>query len=222
MITENLGKISITPKGQWVAGTYERLDLVTNAGSSYLSLKDENSSILTVTADWMLVAGKGDAFEYSDFTPEQIEVLQQPATDIASTVSQAEGLRVTAESGRVTAEGLRVTAESNRAGAESLRVTAEQTRQTNTETAIQNAANATALAVEVAEHPDTIINDYWWRWNTTTNAYENTGIRAKGDVYYSTFSVNLETGKLEMTYDTDFTNTNFSINNETGQLILTI
>ncbi|MHB9056212.1 MAG: hypothetical protein ACYC2P_08695 [Paludibacteraceae bacterium] len=44
----------------------------------------------------------------------------------------------------------------------------------------------------------------------------------KGDVYYSTFSVNLETGKLEMTYDTYFTNTNFSINNETGQLILTI
>ena len=221
MITENLGKIAITPKGQWVAGTYERLDMVTDAGSSYLSLKDNNVSALN-TADWMLVAEKGDAFEYSDFTPEQIEVLQQPATDIASTVSQAEGLRATAESGRVTAEGLRVTAESNRAGAESLRVTAEQTRQTNTETAIQNAANATALAVEVAEHPDTIINDYWWRWNTTTNAYENTGIRAKGDVYYSTFSVNLETGKLEMTYDTDFTNTNFSINNETGQLILTI
>ena len=29
MITENLGKIAITPKGQWVAGSYERLDMVT-------------------------------------------------------------------------------------------------------------------------------------------------------------------------------------------------
>ena len=70
MITENLGKIAITPKGQWVAGSYERLDMVTNAGSSYISLKDNNVSALN-TADWMLVAGKGDAFEYSDFTPRK-------------------------------------------------------------------------------------------------------------------------------------------------------
>ena len=76
MITQNLGKISITPKGQWVAGTYERLDLVTNAGSSYLSLKDNNVSELTVTADWMLVAEKGDPFLYTDFTPEQLEALK--------------------------------------------------------------------------------------------------------------------------------------------------
>ena len=59
MIIENLGKIAITPKGQWVAGTYERLDLVTDAGSSYISLKDNNVSALN-TADWMLVAEKGD------------------------------------------------------------------------------------------------------------------------------------------------------------------
>ena len=59
MITQKLGKIAITPKGQWVAGTYERLDMVTDAGSSYISLKDNNVSALN-TADWMLVAGKGD------------------------------------------------------------------------------------------------------------------------------------------------------------------
>ena len=75
MITQNLGKIAITPKGQWVADVYERLDLVTSAGSSYISLKDNNVSALN-TADWMLVAGKGDAFEYSDFTPEQLEALK--------------------------------------------------------------------------------------------------------------------------------------------------
>ena len=79
MITEILGKISVTPKGQWVAGSYERLDLVTNAGSSYLSMKDGNVSELTVTSDWMLVADKGDkgdAFVYDDFTPEQLEALK--------------------------------------------------------------------------------------------------------------------------------------------------
>ena len=75
MITENLGKIAITPKGQWVAGTYERLDMVTSAGSSYISLKDNNVSALN-TADWMLVAEKGDAFEYSDFTAEQLAGLK--------------------------------------------------------------------------------------------------------------------------------------------------
>ena len=75
METNILGKISITPKGQWVAGTYERLDMVTDAGSSYISLKDNNVSALN-TADWILVAEKGDAFEYSDFTPEQLEALK--------------------------------------------------------------------------------------------------------------------------------------------------
>ena len=59
MITENLGKIPITPKGQWVAVAYERIDMVTDAGSSYISLKDNNVSALN-TADWMLVAEKGD------------------------------------------------------------------------------------------------------------------------------------------------------------------
>ena len=129
MITENLGKISITPKGQWVAGTYERLDLVTDAGSSYLSLKDENSSILTVTADWLLVAEKGDAFEYSDFTPAQIAELQQPAADAIASI---EAVELSVEQ------------------AEALRVQAEIDRQTNTGTAIQNAETATENASDAA------------------------------------------------------------------------
>ena len=55
MINEILGKIAITPKGQYVAGTYERLDLVTDNGSSYLSLKDNNVSALD-TVDWMVLS----------------------------------------------------------------------------------------------------------------------------------------------------------------------
>ena len=142
MITEKLGKIAITPKGQWVAGSYERLDLVTNAGSSYLSLKDGNVSELTVTADWMLVADKGDPFLYSDFTPKQIAELQQPATSAAgeltetvnskmSDVDTAEGLRATAETSRQGNEAARVQAESNRNAAEALRLSAETTRGQN-------------------------------------------------------------------------------------------
>ena len=172
MITEILGKVSITPKGQWVAGTYKRLDLVTNAGSSYLSMKDGNISELTVATDWMLVAEKGRAFEYSDFTPAQIAELQRPATDAVIAVNEAEIIRNNAENDRISkeyireeneftreqnetarevaendrdeAEALRLSAETTRGQNEQARVTAEQARQTNTATAIQNANNAAA------------------------------------------------------------------------------
>lgn len=73
--------------------------------------------------------GKGDPFLYSDFTPEQIAELQQPATDAIASIQEVE-LAVE------TAEGLRVTA--------------EQARQTNTATAIQNAETATTNAGNAA------------------------------------------------------------------------
>ena len=206
---------------------------------------------------------KGDPFLYEDFTPEQIALLQKPATDAVTAVNEAEALRVTAESTRVQNEQARVTAEGTRQSnetarvnaeddrdeaealrlsaeitrgqneqgrvtAEGLRVTAEQTRQTNTATAITNANNAAnnantkagladaaatnantkaglantaaTLAIEVAEHPDTIINEYWHKWNTTTNAYETTGIKAKGDTgksaYQSYYDTTTDNPKL--------------------------
>lgn len=110
---------------------------------------------------------KGDPFLYADFTPAQIAELQQPAADaIASiqavelSVEQAEALRVQAEIDRQTNTG-----------------TAIQ----NAETATQNADTATDLALEVANHPNIIQNDYWYKWNTTTDVYENTNIKAKGE-----------------------------------------
>ena len=83
MTTKILGKVAITPRGEWVAGKYERLDLVSFLGSSYLSKKYDNTSNPTVVADWMKIAEKGDSFLYEDFTPEQIVELQRPATDAA-------------------------------------------------------------------------------------------------------------------------------------------
>lgn len=114
---------------------------------------------------------KGDPFEFSDFTPEQIALLQKPASDIATTVSNAEGLRVTAETNRnnaeglrlsaeiirneneadrIEAEGLRAGAETGRQTAEGLRQQAELNRQTNTSTAIFNAEQATDDANDAA------------------------------------------------------------------------
>ncbi len=40
---------------------------------------------------------------------------------------------------------------------------------------------AKELALEVANHPDVVINEYWHKWNTVIHAYENTGIKAKGE-----------------------------------------
>ena len=111
MITEKLGKIAITPKGQWVAGVYERLDMVTDAGSSYISLKDNNVSTLN-TADWMLVAEKGDPFRYSDFTPEQLEALKVKGDKGDSfeyadfTPEQLESLKVKGDKGDTGEQGI--------------------------------------------------------------------------------------------------------------------
>lgn len=128
--------------------------------------------------------------------------LQKPATDAAiligeleTVVSGNEDLRQTAEttraeneSARITAENTRNDNETNRVTAEGLRVTAEELRQTNTSEAIQNAETATTqantardLATEIANNPDKIVADYWWKYNPTTKVYENTNIKAKGD-----------------------------------------
>ena len=105
-----LGKVGFTPKGAYSAETgYQRLDVVSHEGSSYIVLKDGIKGI-TPTDDnvnYMLVASKGEKgdaftfddfteeqlellkgekgepFEYEDFTPEQIDALKKPAEDAA-------------------------------------------------------------------------------------------------------------------------------------------
>jgi len=72
---------------------------------------------------------KGDPFLYSDFTPEQIAELQQPAAD---TIASIVAVELAVEQ------------------AEALRVQAEIDRQTNTGTAIQNAETATQNASDAA------------------------------------------------------------------------
>lgn len=136
----------------------------------------DDSSEFTVTSDVAVAfkGDKGDPFLYENFTEEQILTLQQPAITAAESIGQLQ--QSISES-------------------EALRVTAEQKRQTDTAAAIQAAIeaadlanskailanDAAGLAQEVAEHPDMVVSDYWHKWNTTLNVYENTGIKAKGD-----------------------------------------
>lgn len=70
MATTKLGKVSITPKGDYVSGTvYDRLDAVydPSTNTSYLSLKDNNTDAPTVPVSWMLLCkGVGDGSGGSD------------------------------------------------------------------------------------------------------------------------------------------------------------
>ena len=66
----DLGKVGMTPAGSWSASsTYERLDVVTYEGSSYVSLVDSNINFnpSTSTGKWQLVA------QHGEFTEQQLE-----------------------------------------------------------------------------------------------------------------------------------------------------
>lgn len=109
-----LGKVSISPKGAWNQNTtYEKLDLVSFLGGSFLSLADNNTAPLTDATKWMVITSKGekgdpftfedftaeqlatlkgdkgDSFTYNDFTPEQVAELKQPAVDAATVAKNA-------------------------------------------------------------------------------------------------------------------------------------
>lgn len=101
------------------------------------------------------------------------------------------------ENAREVAEGLRKEAESARVVSENIRQTQEEERQQNTGIAIQNADNATDRLNSLSDHRDEIRDSYWWRWNEETGEYENTGIKARGDVMYATFEID-DTGTLVM------------------------
>lgn len=97
----------------------------------------------------------GKAFTYADFTPEQIEELQKPATDAADSLLRLEKAIESAEQSRVLAETKRSEAEASRISAETARVSAEETRVTEFEqlkqesqTVLDNAEKAATKAEE--------------------------------------------------------------------------
>lgn len=97
----------------------------------------------------------GKAFTYADFTPEQIEELQKPATDAADSLLRLEKAIESAEQSRVLAETKRSEAEASRISAETARVSAEETRVTEFEqlkqesqTVLDNAEKAVTKAEE--------------------------------------------------------------------------
>lgn len=106
------------------------------------------------------------------------------------TRKKQESTRQSQETARVEAEKKRVTAENGRASAETSRVNAEIKRKEDTKTAIANSKTQTDLAKELNEHPQMQgENGNWWKWNTETKEYEDTGIIARGGMMYPTFEI---------------------------------
>lgn len=59
--TKNLGKVSVTPRGAYTAGTtYERLDVVTYQGGSWMALQSSTNIAPASGAYWMQIAAKGN------------------------------------------------------------------------------------------------------------------------------------------------------------------
>lgn len=73
MATKILGKVAITPKGEYnSATTYQDLDLITYQGNSYLALKETTGNLPTNNEYWQLIAEKGQDGEKGE-TGEQGE-----------------------------------------------------------------------------------------------------------------------------------------------------
>lgn len=94
------------------------------------------------------------------------------------------------ETARQQAEQTRQSQETARQQAESGRVKAETKRETDAKAAITSSKAQTDLAKELNEHPQKHgENGNWWKWNTTTKQYEDTGIIARGGMMYPTFEI---------------------------------
>lgn len=60
MAKQNLGRVAMVNRGEWQSGqTYNKLDIVAYNGSSYTPVKD-NVTSQPPSADWTLLAAKGD------------------------------------------------------------------------------------------------------------------------------------------------------------------
>lgn len=86
MATKILGKVVITPKGEFnEATTYQKLDVVTYQGSSFICLQKTVSNLPTNTEYWQLIAEKGDKGEQGEQGEQGIQGIQGEKGDTGAT-----------------------------------------------------------------------------------------------------------------------------------------
>ena len=148
MATIDLGKIAITPEGQWSSGKYyEKLSLVIFNGQSYLSLRDTTGdNPETSRSDWMQITSRGESLYQmmvregkfvgteEEFTQQYLDSLKACADasdEVRSALSDIldEMDRVRAEISEVMVEeDIRIKNEAKRESAEINRKNADITR----------------------------------------------------------------------------------------------
>lgn len=81
MSTTVLGKVSITPKGAWSAGTsYEPLDVVSYGGSAFLARRANSNVTPTEGADWQMIAEKATVGNIAQTTGDSTELVMSQKT----------------------------------------------------------------------------------------------------------------------------------------------
>lgn len=131
------GKDGVTPRidpetKHWLIG-FEDTGIVAEGKDGLTPYIGENGNWFIGDVD----TGKpsrGKAFEYSDFTPEEIEELQEPARDMIESLNTLNEAVTRNEQQRIENETARVSSENTRKESENLRREAEQTRDSNEKT----------------------------------------------------------------------------------------
>ena len=143
---------------------------------------------------------KGYRLRFADLTDSDKAELMKPATDAAAESKTQTAACKTATDNANTAAIKATTAATNAdkaTAAANTATAAANTATTNANTAATNAGEATEasktqteLAKELNEHPQKQgDNGNWWKWNTATKQYEDTGIIARGGMMYPTFEI---------------------------------
>ena len=209
-------RISELPEGTTLSGFYTiGAQLVSGAWNSIrVNLGFVQTAADNATAG---AAAANTAADKANTATSDLRALETTVKQSETDRVSAETARKTAEIQRATAETARKTAEDTRASNETARKTAETTRQaqetareTNSATAVKNANAATDRLTTLCDNRDKVVDGYWWHYNESTKAYENTGEIAKGNVMYATFEVT-DAGQLLMYTDEEYTGANFKL-----------
>lgn len=161
----------------------------------------------------IIVEGQGIIEAAKQITIEAAEA-EMVRNTVETNRAEAEADRELAESDRESAEQSRMNAETSRAESETARQTAEtaraaaeQERQTNTSTAIQNAENATAEAIDATDAitlvlPNILNLEYIAPYNSTTQYEKNNIVRLGKNSYMALQPTkgNEPTGNMDSPY----------------------
>lgn len=149
---------------------------------------------------------RGKAFEYSDFTEEEIHELQEPARAMIDALDTLDKAVTANEQQRINNENTRVSSENARKESENLRREAEQTRdnneeareaaESNRETAEEGRATAEEGRVESEKNRASAESTRVENENTRKSAEQNRDTAEKGRVDAETKRVSAEEGRV--------------------------